>query len=76
MNKLKKVVEHRATFWVSLVMVGPFALPLLWRDSRYSLGWKIVITIGVILLTIYLSKTMIDQTRELLGNIEQLQSLQ
>ena len=74
-TKLKKIASHRATFWVSLVLVGPFALPLLWRDDRYSKFWKVVITIGTIILTIYLSKTLVDQVKALLQNLEQLRAI-
>ena len=76
LGPLKKIANHKATFWASVALVGPFALPLLWRDSRYSLFWKVVITIGVIALTIALSKLMVDQTNELIENFEKLRSLQ
>ncbi len=38
---------------VSILTVGPFALPLIWCHPKYSLNKKIVIT-GIVLLITYL----------------------
>jgi len=53
---LLKPVVHKwyfktSTLVVSLLMVGPFALPLLWLNPRYSTLVKIVITTALVLLT-------------------------
>lgn len=37
---------------IALLTVGPFALPLVWYNSRYSMTIKIIITIATIVLTI------------------------
>ena len=39
---------------LALLCVGPFALPLVWLNPRYSKKTKIITSIIVILLTIYL----------------------
>lgn len=36
---------------VALLSVGPFALPLLWFNPRYSRTLKIVVTLGVVILS-------------------------
>jgi ribosomal protein L40E len=47
-----KILESRITVLTMLFAVlGPLALPLLWRSSRFSLVWKIVLTLLVLLLT-------------------------
>ena len=33
-------------------VLGPFALPMLWRSRRFTRGWKIGLTIAVLLLTV------------------------
>lgn len=45
--------EKRSTFWLGVLLVGPLALPILWRDPRYSRLSKFLISLGVILLTVY-----------------------
>lgn len=44
--------------WVVLSLLffvlGPFALPLLWRSSRFSPLWKNVLTVLVLALTVFL----------------------
>ncbi len=45
-------VESRAIVLVMLfVVLGPLALPLLWRSREFSLPWKIVLTVVMVALT-------------------------
>lgn len=37
----------------SLLLVGPFAFPLLWKSSEFSLFWKIFLTGALTFLTVY-----------------------
>ncbi len=44
--------ESRAMVFVMLfVVLGPLALPLLWRSREFSLPWKIVLTVVMVALT-------------------------
>ena len=44
--------ESRAMVFVMLfVVLGPLALPLLWRSREFSLLWKIVLTVVMVVLT-------------------------
>jgi hypothetical protein len=44
--------ESRAIVLVMLfVVLGPLALPLLWRSREFSLPWKIVLTVVMVALT-------------------------
>ena len=38
---------------IALLSVGPFALPLVWLHPHYNRTKKIVLTVGVIVLTIW-----------------------
>ena len=44
--------------WVVLpllfLILGPFALPLLWRSRRFTLVWKSILTIVMLGVTVYL----------------------
>lgn len=46
--------KKSSTFWLGVLLVGPFALPLLWRDERKSTTTKVIISIAVIALTVVL----------------------
>ena len=40
---------------IAVLAVGPFALPLVWRNPRYSRVTKLVVTVGIITLTVVLT---------------------
>jgi hypothetical protein len=57
---------------IAVLSVGPFALPLVWYNPRYSITVKAVVTVATIVLTIALVyammfayKLLIDQIRAL-----------
>ena len=57
---------------IAVLAVGPFAIPLIWRNPRYSVVTKLAVTVGIIALTVVLCyimgevyKNMLDQIREL-----------
>lgn len=52
----QQAVWHRKTsvLVIAFLCVGPFALPLLWLNTRYRLQTKIIGTIAVIIITYYL----------------------
>lgn len=58
----------RTSFIVfAICSVGPFALPLIWGRPKTSRGWKIGLTVGVLVLTIgilvlswFLNRVMVD----------------
>lgn len=43
-----------SVFVIALLCVGPFALPLIWLNPRYSRKAKIIISIIVIIISYYL----------------------
>jgi hypothetical protein len=51
-NPKVKVIDSLWTFTVAVAFAGPFALPLLWRNPRFSLRTKIISSILVIALTL------------------------
>ncbi len=60
------------TILIAFLCVGPFALPLVWFNPRYSVMKKIVITVISLVLTYFLTIAMIDSTRKILGYYKQL----
>jgi hypothetical protein len=55
---------------VSLLLIGPLALPLVWFHPNYNIVTKIVVTILVIGLTIGLGVAMIALYAQFLKQIE------
>ncbi len=45
-------------------VLGPIALPMLWRSRRFTRGWKIGLTVAVLLMTValcwYSAKVVMD----------------
>jgi len=50
-NKIK-VIDSFWTFLVATAFLGPFALPLLWRNPNWSKKTKVIGTVAVIILTL------------------------
>jgi len=50
-------------------VLGPFALPLLYRSPRFTKGWKIILTIATISFTAYLVFVSLRISRELFSNL-------
>ena len=55
---------------VSLVLIGPLALPLVWFHPKYSITTKAVVTILVIGVTLGLGIAMVELYAYLLGQIQ------
>ena len=76
--ELKKLKKGTDTKWyyrtpsvvVSLLLIGPLALPLVWFNPKYGIVTKAVVTILIIGLTLGLGIAMIDIYAEFLKQIE------
>lgn len=53
-NKNARFIDSGWTFFVATLFLGPLALPLLWRNSKWSRKTKVILTLGVIVLTVFL----------------------
>ena len=60
------------TIVLALLTLGPLALPLVWTHPRYSLTVKVVVTIGVIILTIALCYALVGMYVYLMNQVESL----
>jgi ribosomal protein L40E len=65
--------------WIILpllfLILGPFALPLLWRSSHFTLVWKSVLTIIMVGLTVFMLWSiwcLLHQTLVQLRELDQL----
>ena len=81
---LKVIQENRKTKWylrpISVVLLlffvlGPFGLPLLYKSPKFSRTSKILLTLVVMIYTIYLIFISLEIGKELYGRMVELQEL-
>jgi len=81
---LKVIQEDRKTKWylrpISVVLLlffvlGPFGLPLLYKSPKFSRTSKILLTLVVMIYTIYLIFISLEIGKELYGRMVELQEL-
>ena len=67
LNKEKKGKWYfsMATFVTALLCVGPFALPLLWFNPRFTLKRKVIVSIIVVILTYFLTVMLVKSANSL-----------
>ncbi len=52
--------QKTSTLIIGFLFVGPFIIPLIWVNPRFSTVKKIVLTIVFVVLTVVLTKLMVD----------------
>ena len=57
---------------IGLLVIGPFALPLVWKNPKYRLTTKIVITIVVIAGTVWLCYLVGQMYQRLIDQVNAL----
>lgn len=60
------------TVIIAVLAVGPFALPLVWRNPRYSFVTKLAVTVGIIGLTVTLCYIMVAMYTYMLDQVRML----
>jgi len=54
-----------STLVIAFLCVGPFALPMIWFNPRFSPKVKIVITVIVIILSYYLGVLLVNSLKSI-----------
>lgn len=52
-------------FIMALLCVGPFALPLLWLNPRFTLKRKVIVSVIVVVLSYFLSVMLVKSVNSL-----------
>jgi hypothetical protein len=55
------------------LVIGPLALPMLWRSHRFTQGWKIVLTVLVTILTVWLCSRVWIAMQQTVATLDELQ---
>jgi len=65
------------THWliIAFLCIGPFALPLLWFNPRFSRRNKILITIVIVILSYLLGVSFVNSLRTIIGYYQQMSQL-
>lgn len=65
--------------WIVLtllfVVLGPFAIPLLWRSRRFTLLWKNIVTVLAVLQTVLVLWMLWVIMQQLVGPLRELEEL-
>jgi membrane protein implicated in regulation of membrane protease activity len=73
--KSEKWYFKTSTLIIALLCIGPFALPLLWLNRRFSLKVKIIISVFVIILSYYLVVWFLNTLKTVKGNYQEILQL-
>ncbi|MFA5101343.1 MAG: zinc ribbon domain-containing protein [Candidatus Omnitrophota bacterium] len=57
---------------VAFLAVGPFAVPLVWLNPRFSRNTKIVITVVMFALSVYMGVLVVNSLKSLSGYYQML----
>ena len=69
-----RVADSRVAVVVLLFAVlGPFALPWLWRSRKFSRPWKVALTILVLILTVVIAWDLWREVNRLRESLRELQ---
>jgi len=60
---------------IALLALGPFALPLVWMSPAFTRPARIVMTILVIAITVWLVKASLDIFQVFMNEMQSLQNL-
>ncbi len=61
-----------STLITAFLCIGPFALPLMWLNPRFSQKAKIITTIIVIIVSYYLAAALINSVKPIIKNYQQI----
>jgi predicted nucleic acid-binding Zn ribbon protein len=75
LNKEKKGKWYfsMAVFVTALLCVGPFALPLLWFNPRFTVKAKVLVSIVVIMLSYFLTMALVNSLSYLKSYYQMMQ---
>ena len=69
-NSKGKWYHSTSSIVISLLVLGPFALPIVWSNPRYKITVKIIISVVVILVSIYAIYLTINMYKQLTDQIK------
>ena len=74
-GKVKWYLRPMSVFLLLFFVLGPFGLPLLYKSPTISKTLKIILTIAVVVYTIYLIFASLEIARQLYGKMAELKEM-
>jgi len=74
-EKIKWYLKPLGVLVLLFVVLGPLALPLLYKSPKFNKTLKIILTIAVIIYTSYLIFVSVELGLEVYRRIEELQTI-
>jgi len=71
-NSKEKWFFKPSTVILALLVLGPFGLPLVWLSPKFNTVNKVIITIVVVVLTVWLAKWTAATYNDLLTQLHEL----
>lgn len=68
-----RVIDNLWTFLVATALMGPFALPLLWRNPRFKMQTKVLGSLAVLVFTYFLTKFAAEFLSDPITLLEEIQ---
>ena len=72
-EKVKWYLRPISVILLLFFVLGPFGLPLLYRSPQFSKRLKIILTVAVIIYTLYLIYALLEIAKGLFKMMEELQ---
>ena len=66
---------RNATLWISVLSVGPLALPLVWLHPKMTLSKKMLWTVAVLVLSYFLYLATMDALKKFEETYQQLKTM-
>lgn len=60
---------------IAILLIGPFALPFLWTSPAFKRNHKIIITLLVFILSLWLIESLVRLYTVLLNEIQRIQDI-
>ena len=67
-----KRIDSLWTFIVATAVLGPFALPLLWRNPRFKVSTKLIASVAILVFTYFLLKFSKDYVESQWDQMQQI----
>ncbi|OGX24783.1 MAG: hypothetical protein A2Y03_09380 [Omnitrophica WOR_2 bacterium GWF2_38_59] len=66
---------QKVPWFLGFLIIGPFVLPLVWKNAKYSKEYKIIITIVILALTLVIVFALIAAVKSIAAYYKSLTNL-
>ncbi|HAR43767.1 MAG TPA: hypothetical protein DCS07_14220 [Bdellovibrionales bacterium] len=74
-GKFQKLSENNWSLLVGFLLVGPFVLPLVWMNSRFSKNVKWIASVVILVVSFFLLRVFSETVQQSYRQYEEIQQL-